>query len=262
MDGELACKLGCLVVGGGELLVGAGDEEQLVDDAGEAAADEGADPVHPLVPPLPADEGGAEGDGGVHGRAGEGAADQDVGAHDEADGDGRDGAQAALLGVHGRGVHRVHQPEGHHDLQHHRLPRADAGQPEGAGGEPAGGEAEEEAGGGGAQELGDPVEQAAEEGDVAAHEGAEGHGRVHVPAGDVGAHGHRHEQREGVRYRRRDQAGRGRRAVGAQLACTHNQTRKTVSQIRTTELLAKSGLLILVQMWQEVNFCYLWAEAS
>jgi len=208
-----------LVVGGGELLVGLGDEEQLVDDASEAAADEWADPVHPLVSPLPADEGRAEGHGGVHGRAGEGAADQDVGADDEADGDGGDGAQAALLGVNGGGVHRVHQPEGHHDLHHHRLPHGDAGQAEGARGQPARGEAEQEARHRGAQQLRHPVQEAAEQGDVAAHERAEGHGRVHVTAGDVGAHGHRHEQREGVRHSRRDQARGGRRAAARQLAC-------------------------------------------
>jgi hypothetical protein len=196
-----------------------GDEEHVVDDAGEAAADERANPVHPVVLPGPADEGGAEGDGRVHGRAVEGAADQDVGADDEADGDGGDGTEAALLGVDRGGIHRVHQPEGHHDLEHHRLPHGHAGEAEGAGGEAAGAEAEEEARHGGAQQLRDPVQDAAEQGDVAAQEGAEGHGRVHVSAGDVGAHGHGHEQGEGVGDRSGDEAGRG-RAAAAQLACT------------------------------------------
>jgi hypothetical protein len=215
--------------------VGVGDEEQLVDDAGEAAADEGPDPVHPLVAPLPADEGGAEGHGGVHGRAVEGAAHQDVGPHDEADGDGGDGAQAALLRVHRRRVHRVHQPEGHHDLQHQRLPHRHPRQPEGARGLPARREAEQEARHGGPQQLRHPVQEPPEQGDVAAHEGAEGHGRVHVPAGDVRAHRHRHEQRERVRHRRRDQARRGRRAAAGQLACARGTPAgRSNSQILTT----------------------------
>ncbi|BAF10869.1 Os03g0146200 [Oryza sativa Japonica Group] len=203
--GQAAAAAMSLVVGGGELLVGVGDEW--------------ANPVHPLGLPGPADEGRAEGDGRVHGGAVERAADEDVRADDEADGDGGDGAEAALLGVNGGGVHGVDEAEGHDDLQHQGLPHGDAGQAEGAGGEPAGGEAEEEARHGGAQELGDPVEEAAEQGDVAADEGAEGHGRVHVAAGDVGADGHRHEQGEGVGHRRRDQPGGGRRSAAGQLAC-------------------------------------------
>jgi hypothetical protein len=45
-----------------------------------------------------------------------------------------------------------------------------------------------------------------------------------VPARDVGAHGHRHEQGEGVRDGRRDQPDRGVRAA-AQLGCTRTNPR-------------------------------------
>ena len=100
-----------------------------VDEAGEAAADEGADPVDPDVGVVAAGDGGAEGARRVHGAAGEGAGDEDVGADDEADGDGRAGAERSLLGVGGGGVHGVHQPEGDDDLHHHALERAHAGQP-------------------------------------------------------------------------------------------------------------------------------------
>ena len=57
-----------------------------------------------------------------------------------------------------------------------------------------GDEAEEEAANDGAQELGDPVEDALEQGDMAAHEEPEGDRRVHMAAGDVGGDGHGHEQ--------------------------------------------------------------------
>jgi hypothetical protein len=113
--------------------VGVGDEEHVVDDAGEAVADERANPVHPVVLPGPADEGGAEGHDRVHGGAVEGATDQDVGADDEADGDRGDGAEAALLGVDRGGVHCVHQSKVI-TIEHHRLPHGHTGQAKGAGG--------------------------------------------------------------------------------------------------------------------------------
>jgi hypothetical protein len=184
------------------------DEDDVVDERRDGRAREWADPVHPVVLPDAGDDGRAEGDGGVHGGAVEGAPRQDVGADDEADGDGRDDAEVALLGVHGRGVHRVHEAEGHDHLQHHGVHGADARrQREGANGRAARGDLEEEAGDDGAQELGHPVDQGLEEADVAAHKGAEGHGRVHVAAGDVGTHGDGHEEGEGVRQRRGDEAG-------------------------------------------------------
>jgi hypothetical protein len=104
-----------------------------VDEAGESSADERAGPVDPDVGEVAAGHGGAEGARRVHGAAGEGAGDEDVGADDEADGDGRDGAERALVGVGGGGVHGVHQAEGDDDLHHHALERAHAGQTVGRG---------------------------------------------------------------------------------------------------------------------------------
>jgi len=49
----------------------------------------------------------------------------------------------------------------------------------------AGGEFEEQAGDDGAEDLSDPEEDAAEQGKVAADEGAEGDGGVDVTTGDV-----------------------------------------------------------------------------
>lgn len=209
------------VVCGGELLVWAlADEDDVVDEGGDGSAGEGAEPVHPVVLPDAAHHGGAEGDGRVHGGAVERPAGEDVGADDEADGDGRDGAEVPLLGVHGRGVYRVDEAEGHDDLEDHRVPDADAGgQGEGTHGLAACGDLEEEAGDDGAQKLGHPVDDGLEEADIAADEGAECHRRVHVPARDVGAHGHRHEQGQRVRQRRRDQPRRRRRSAVSQLGC-------------------------------------------
>lgn len=85
----------------------------------------------------------------------------------------------------------------------------------------AGGELEEEAGGGGAEELSDDVEDAAEEGDVAAYEGAEGDGGVDVATGDVGSDGNGHEESEGVGNGGGDEAGGGARAVVSQLGEGH-----------------------------------------
>lgn len=93
----------------GQGLVGVvGDEEELVDDAGDPAADDGPGPVHPVVGPGPAHYRRPEWDCWVHGRAGEGPAGQNVGSHDETNGDWRNCAQISLLWVHGRGIHGVH----------------------------------------------------------------------------------------------------------------------------------------------------------
>jgi hypothetical protein len=107
-------------------LVG-GDEHVAVDEPGQAAADEGADPVDPVAGEVAGRHGGAERAGRVHGAAAEGAGGQDVGADDEADGDGRDGAEGPLLRVGRGGVHGVHEREGDHDLHHHALDLADTG---------------------------------------------------------------------------------------------------------------------------------------
>jgi len=174
------------------------------------------------VLPDAADHGRAEGHGGVHGCAVERAAGQDVGTYDEADGDGRDHPEVAALGVDRRGVHRVDEPEGHDDLEHHRVPDADTGRErEGAHGLAAGGDLEEEAGHDGAEQLRHPVHDGLEQADVAADEGAECDGRVHVPARDVGTHRDGHEEGESVRQRRRYEPGRRRRAAVSQLAESH-----------------------------------------
>jgi len=104
-----------------------------VHDASEAAADERADPVDPDVGEVAAGHGGAEGASRVHGPAGEGPGYEDVGADDEADGDGSDGAEGALLRVSRGGVHSVDEAEGDDDLHHDALERADAGQAVGRG---------------------------------------------------------------------------------------------------------------------------------
>jgi hypothetical protein len=90
------------VVGGEQLVMRAlSDEDDIVDERCDGGAHEGAKPVHPVVLPDAGDDGRAEGHGRVHGGAVECAAGEDVGSDDEADGDGRDDAEVALLGVAG-----------------------------------------------------------------------------------------------------------------------------------------------------------------
>jgi len=83
-----------------------------------------------------------------------------------------------------------------------------------------GDELQEKARHGGAEQLGDPVEDAGEDGDVAADGEAEGDGGVQVPAGDVGGHGDTDEQRERMGDGDGHQAGRVERAALCQLRCT------------------------------------------
>ena len=103
------------------------NEDDVVDERCDGRAYEGAEPVHPVVLPDAGDDGWAEGHSGVHGGAVECAAGEDVGADDEADGDGRDDAEVALLGVHSGGVHGVDEAEGHDDLEDDGVPGAHAG---------------------------------------------------------------------------------------------------------------------------------------
>lgn len=125
--------LGRLEVAAGDGGVVATHVDVPVDDAGKAAANERADPIDPDVGEVAAGHGGAEGAGRIHGPAGEGAGDEDVGANDEADGDGGDGAKGSLLGVGRGGVHGVDEAEGDDDLHHNAFERADAGQAVGRG---------------------------------------------------------------------------------------------------------------------------------
>ena len=94
---------------------------------------------------------------------------------------------------------------------------------------PVGDELEEEAGGGGAEQLGDPVEDPGEDGDVAADGKAEGHCRVEVPAGDVGGDRDADEEREGVGDRDGHEASRVQSAITGQFACRTAETKSFLS---------------------------------
>ena len=80
---EVGCEWCVLVV----------DVSVAVDEPGEAASDEWAHPVDPVAGEVSAGNSWAEGAGRVHGASGEWAGSQDVGTHDETDGDGCDGSQ-------------------------------------------------------------------------------------------------------------------------------------------------------------------------
>jgi len=83
----------------------------------------------------------------------------------------------------------------------------------------AGGELDEDGADDGTEELGDPVEDAGEDGDLAAEGEAEGDGGVDVAAGDVGADGDRDEEPEPVAHRHGDQTRRVKRCAAGQLGC-------------------------------------------
>lgn len=99
--------------------------DKLVQRAGHPGADERPEPVNPVVAPVPADERRAERARRVHGRAVERAPGEDVRARDQADGEGRNVAAAASP-VDGGGVHGVHEPERHDDLEQQGVPLVDA----------------------------------------------------------------------------------------------------------------------------------------
>ena len=83
-----------------------------------------------------------------------------------------------------------------------------------------GGELQKKARGGRAEQLGHPVEDAGEDGDVAADSEAERDGWVQVAAGDVGGHGDTDEERERMGDRDRHKAGRVQRGALCQLPCS------------------------------------------
>lgn len=88
--------------------MGEPNEEQLIDNASQAAANQWAGPVDPVLGPRPSHDGGSECHGRVHGSAGEWAAHQNVGGHYETDSDGCYHSQLTLFGVDGGGVNCVH----------------------------------------------------------------------------------------------------------------------------------------------------------
>lgn len=85
----------------------------------------------------------------------------------------------------------------------------------------AGGVLDEDSADDGTEELSDPVEDACEDGDLAAEGEAEGDSGVDVAAGDVGADGDRDEQPERVAHRHGDQTGWVKSRTGAQLGCNN-----------------------------------------
>lgn len=98
---------------------GGGNEDTVVDERGERSADERADPVYPVIFEVPGYHGRAEGSPGIHRRAGERGAHEDLGQDCEADGERRDHPDRALVGIHGGGEYDEHEGEGEHNLHQH-----------------------------------------------------------------------------------------------------------------------------------------------
>ena len=85
------------------------NDEVLIDDTSKASTDKGPDPVDPVVGEVPGHEGGSERARGVHGSSVKGSREQDVGRHNETDGQGCDDPHVPLgPRVHCGCVHRIH----------------------------------------------------------------------------------------------------------------------------------------------------------
>ena len=104
--------------------MGVADEEELVYDARNGAADERAKPVDPVVGPDPADDSRPEGDRRVHGGAVESAADENVRAENEPYSERPKRPDGSPLRVNRRRVDSVDQPESQHHFQDHGAPHA------------------------------------------------------------------------------------------------------------------------------------------
>jgi len=100
-------------------------EQGLVNDRGEGPTQQRAEPVDPVVGPVPGGQGRPEGPGRVHGRAGEVAAGEAVGADDEAREQRADAAGLAPR-VQDHGVGHEDEGEGEDHLHHKALHRPDA----------------------------------------------------------------------------------------------------------------------------------------
>lgn len=100
------------------------DVEAVVEEAGKRASDERSGPINPVIGPIPAGQRRSEGPGWVHGGAGEVAACQGVGPHDEADEQRRVAGDDSRLRRHHDGVDREDHGEGEHELHEQALERA------------------------------------------------------------------------------------------------------------------------------------------
>lgn len=175
------------------------NEKQLINKTSKSTTNQRTNPINPLIIPRPAHQRRSKAHRRVHRSSVKRSAGEDVSSDDETNGYRCYSSQSSSLWINGCGVDGVDKAKRHDDLQHESVPDGDAGEAEGAGGF-AGGDAEEEAGDGGAEELSYPVEDAAEKGYVAADEGAEGYCWVDVAAGDVGGDGDGDEKAEAVCY--------------------------------------------------------------
>lgn len=94
----------------------------------------------------------------------------------------------------------------------------------------AGNNSEEVASDNGAQELSNPVEEAGEDGDLAAESQSKGDCRVNVTAGDVGSDGNRHEECKSMANRNRYQPRWVKSRIRRQLVCIHNKNLSLIIQ--------------------------------
>jgi len=179
------------------------EEEAIVDYAGEDAAEEGADPIDAVVRPVMRGERGAEGAGRVHGAACEGGGEEHIHGDGEADGEAGDFVEGAL-GIDGGGEENEDKEESGGGFERHAVHAREIGGEFGSAethGAPngVGDDGDEKiGGGGGAEELRDPVEEGLQGGQAFGDPEADGDGGVQMAARNVGDGGDHDAEGEAV----------------------------------------------------------------
>lgn len=103
--------------------MGPSHKEKVIDQPTKSSANERPDPVHPVVGPHPAGQGRPKWPCGVHGRAGEGPASEDVGSNDKTDEQRAEGPHP-VLGIDNGAVDGEEEGEGEDYLHDNTLERA------------------------------------------------------------------------------------------------------------------------------------------
>ncbi|KRZ65057.1 hypothetical protein T10_13185, partial [Trichinella papuae] len=158
-----------------------GDHKELIGKPCKSSTHKRPKPIHPVVPPPPADKCRTESPCRVHRSTIERTAGEDVCSDDEAYGKRCNGAEMASLRVDRRGIDGVDQSKRQHDLEHYDC----------------------------SKELGHPVVNGMDERDPATDKGTKGYGRVDVPAGGIEGDGDCNKQGQRMGYGNHHKAASG-----------------------------------------------------
>ncbi|KAK7274592.1 hypothetical protein RIF29_15688 [Crotalaria pallida] len=186
------------------------DNRQLINKTCKPTTNKRPNPVDPMVCPGPTHDSRPKRRGWVHGCSIENTKSQNIRSNDEPNRNRCNRAQAILIGANCCGIHRIHQPECHHHLQHQCIPYPNSTRKSKNRYElivskerwsylSAGDYQKKKAGAYGSKELCNEVHQAVEKADLADDEEAKGDSRVDVTYRAVGStNGYGHEESERV----------------------------------------------------------------